>query len=79
MRMVRNVGPAKSCYRSVIDSIMGLDLIVVSPGDLEFTETRVDFVRRVDWNATAALFARGAITWVSAQHSVQTPVAVVFE
>ncbi|KAI6707284.1 hypothetical protein NL676_010246 [Syzygium grande] len=76
MRMVRNVGPAKSRYRSVINLIMGLDLIVVSPGDLEFTETsqtasyRVDFVRRVDWNATAAPFARGAITWVSAQHLV---------
>ncbi|XP_030467728.1 subtilisin-like protease 1 [Syzygium oleosum] len=85
MRTVRNVGPAKSRYRSVIDSIMGLDLIGVSPGDLEFTETnqtasyRVDFVRRVDWNATAAPFARGAITWVSVQHSVRTPVAVVFE
>ncbi|XP_030443490.2 subtilisin-like protease 1 [Syzygium oleosum] len=82
-RMVRNVGPAKSSYRMVIDHpITGLDSISVNPSALEFAEAnqtasfRVDFTR----NATATPpFAQGAITWVSARHSVRTPVAVVFE
>lgn len=85
-RTVRNVGPAKSRYiLSLIDPIMGLDSIGVSPGDLEFTEVNqtvsytVDFTRSVDWNTTATPFAQGAITWVSGQHSVRTPVAVLFE
>ncbi|XP_030467685.1 subtilisin-like protease 1 [Syzygium oleosum] len=84
-RTVRNVGPAKSHYRSVIDPIKGLDSIGVYPGDLVFTEAnqtasyRVDFTRRVGWKATATTpFAQGAITWVSARHSVRTPVVVVF-
>ncbi|KAF8039303.1 hypothetical protein BT93_B1745 [Corymbia citriodora subsp. variegata] len=84
-RTVRNVGPAKSRYRSVIEPITGLDSIAVYPSDLEFTKAnqtasfRVDFTRRVGRNATATPpFAQGAITWVSAQHSVRTPVAVVF-
>ncbi|KAI6706774.1 hypothetical protein NL676_009736 [Syzygium grande] len=82
MRTVRNVGPAKSSYRLIIDPITGLDSINVYPSALEFTEAnqtasfRVDFTR----NATATPpFAHGAITWLSAQHSVRTPVAVVFE
>ncbi|XP_030474457.2 subtilisin-like protease 1 [Syzygium oleosum] len=81
-RTVRNVGRAKSSYRMVIDPIIGLDSIVVYPSDLEFTGAnqttsfRVDFTR----NATATTpFSQGAITWVSAQHSVRTPVAVLFE
>ncbi|XP_010046741.1 subtilisin-like protease 1 [Eucalyptus grandis] len=85
-RTVRNVGPAKSRYRSVIDPILGLDSISVYPSDLEFANVnqtasfRVDFTRRVGRNATATLpLAQGAITWISAQHSVRTPVAVVFE
>ncbi|KAI6707288.1 hypothetical protein NL676_010250 [Syzygium grande] len=84
-RMVRNVGPAESHYRSVIDSIKGLDSIGVYQGDPVFTEAnqtasyRVDFTRRVGWKATAVTpFAQGAITWVSARHSVRTPVVVVF-
>ncbi|XP_048131626.1 subtilisin-like protease 1 [Rhodamnia argentea] len=84
-RTVRNVGPAKSRYKSVIDPIKGLDSIGVYPSFLEFTKAnqtasfRIDFTRRVDWDATATPFAQGAITWVSAQHSVRTPVAVVFK
>ncbi|KAI3422771.1 uncharacterized protein J3R85_011866 [Psidium guajava] len=84
-RTVRNVGPAKSHYKSVIDPIKGLDSIGVYPRFLEFTKAnqtasfRVDFTRRVDRNATVTPFAQGAITWVSAQHSVRTPVAVVFK
>ncbi|KAI6707282.1 hypothetical protein NL676_010244 [Syzygium grande] len=85
-RTVRNVGPAKSHYQSVIDPIKGLDSIGVYPHVLVFTEAnqtasyRVDFMRRVDRKATALPpFAQGAITWVSARHSVRTPVAVVFE
>ncbi|KAI6706771.1 hypothetical protein NL676_009733 [Syzygium grande] len=66
----------------VIDPITGLDSISVNPSALEFAKAnqtasfRVDFTRNV--TATPP-FAQGAITWVSAQHSVQTPVAVVFE
>ncbi|KAI6706770.1 hypothetical protein NL676_009732 [Syzygium grande] len=66
----------------VIDPITGLDSISVNPSALEFTEAnqtasfRVDFTR----NATATTpFSQGAITWVSARHSVRTPVAVLFE
>ncbi|XP_018728630.2 subtilisin-like protease [Eucalyptus grandis] len=84
-RTVRNVGPAKSHYRLVIDPIKGLDSIDVHPRDLEFTEAnqtasyRVDFTRGVDRKAAATMpFAQGTITWVSARHSVRTPVAVVF-
>ncbi|KAL3738070.1 hypothetical protein ACJRO7_019578 [Eucalyptus globulus] len=85
-RTVRNVGPAKSRYRSVIDPIKGLDSIGVHPRDLVFREAnqtvsyRVDFTRRVDRKGTAPPpFAQGAITWVSARHSVRTAVAVGFE
>ncbi|KAF8031917.1 hypothetical protein BT93_D0972 [Corymbia citriodora subsp. variegata] len=81
-RTVRNVGPAKSSYRVVIDPIKGLDSIGVYPSKLEFTKAnqtasfRVDFTR----NATSAPpIAQGAITWVSTKHSVRTPVSVVFE
>ncbi|KAI6706773.1 hypothetical protein NL676_009735 [Syzygium grande] len=81
-RTVRNVGPAKSSYRLVIDPITGLDSTNVYPSALEFTEAnqtasfRVDFTR----NATATTpFSQGAVTWVSAGHSVRTPVAVLFE
>ncbi|XP_030472490.1 subtilisin-like protease [Syzygium oleosum] len=85
-RTVRNVGPAKSHYQSVIDPIKGLDSIGVYPHVLVFTEAnqtasyRVDFMRRVDRKATAPPpFTQGSITWVSARHSVRTTVAVVFE
>ncbi|KAF8031916.1 hypothetical protein BT93_D0971 [Corymbia citriodora subsp. variegata] len=81
-RTVRNVGPAKSSYKVVIDPITGLDSIGVNPSKLEFTKAnetasfRVDFTR----NATATPpLAQGAITWVSVKHSVRTPIAVVFE
>ncbi|XP_030449146.1 subtilisin-like protease 1 [Syzygium oleosum] len=83
-RMVKNVGPAKSRYQSVVDPIKDLVSISVYPRDLVFTEAnqtasyRVDFTRRIDWKAPSP-FAQGAITWVSAQHSVRTPVAIVFE
>ncbi|KAF8029113.1 hypothetical protein BT93_E1707 [Corymbia citriodora subsp. variegata] len=81
-RTVTNVGPAKSSYKVVIDPITGLDPIGVNPSKLEFTKAnqtasfRIDFTR----NATATQpLAQGAITWVSAKHSVRTPIAVVFE
>ncbi|XP_030538066.2 subtilisin-like protease 1 [Rhodamnia argentea] len=84
-RTVRNVGPANSRYRSVIDPIQGLDSIGVYPRDLVFTKAKqtasygVDFTRRVHWKAAKMTsFAQGAITWVSAGHSVRTPVVVVF-
>ncbi|KAI6707283.1 hypothetical protein NL676_010245 [Syzygium grande] len=81
-RTVRNVGPAESHYRLVINPIKGLDSIGVYPGDLVFTEANqtasygVDFTRRVGWKATATTpFVQGTI---SARHSVRTPVLVVF-
>ncbi|KAI6707287.1 hypothetical protein NL676_010249 [Syzygium grande] len=81
-RTVRNVGPANSRYKSVIDPIVGLDSIVVSPRDLVFTKAnqtasyRVDFARKA---TSATPYGQGAITWVSAQHSVRTPVSVEFQ
>ncbi|KAF8027434.1 hypothetical protein BT93_E0362 [Corymbia citriodora subsp. variegata] len=81
-RTVRNVGPANSSYKSVIDPIKGIDSIGVSPRNLVFTKVnqttsyRVDFTRKA---TSEALNGRGAITWVSAKHSVRSPVAVLFE
>ncbi|KAL3738615.1 hypothetical protein ACJRO7_020056 [Eucalyptus globulus] len=80
-RRVRNVGPANSSYKVVIDPITGLNSIGVYPSNLEFTKVNetasfsLDFTRNK--TATPAL-AQGAITWVSAKHSVRTPVAVIF-
>ncbi|XP_030464713.1 subtilisin-like protease 1 [Syzygium oleosum] len=81
-RTVRNVGPAKSHYKLVIDPIMDHDSISVYPRELVFTKAnqtasyKVDFSRKAK---PATPFAQGAITWVSTQHSVRTPVAFVFE
>ncbi|KAK3429779.1 hypothetical protein EUGRSUZ_E01266 [Eucalyptus grandis] len=80
-RRVRNVGPANSSYKVVTDPITGLNSIGVYPSNLEFTKVNetasfsVDFTRNK--TATPPL-AQGAITWVSAKHSVRIPVAVVF-
>ncbi|KAK2631904.1 hypothetical protein EUGRSUZ_L02292 [Eucalyptus grandis] len=83
-RTVKNVGPAKSRYQSVVDPIKGPVSIGVYPRELVFTEAnqtasyRVDFTREVDSKAPSP-YVQGAITWVSARHSVRTPVAVVFK
>ncbi|KAL3738069.1 hypothetical protein ACJRO7_019577 [Eucalyptus globulus] len=84
VRFEGTVTKVSSRYRSVIDPIMGLDSIVVYPRDLVFTKEnqtasyRVDFTRRIDRKPTSeTAYAQGAIRWVSAQHSVRTPVAVV--
>ncbi|KAF8009932.1 hypothetical protein BT93_J0801 [Corymbia citriodora subsp. variegata] len=83
-RTVRNVGPVKSNYRSIVDPIKGLVSIGVYPPDLVFTEAnqtvsyRVDLTREADRKAPPPS-AQGAITWVSARHSVRTPVAVLFK
>ncbi|XP_010034346.2 LOW QUALITY PROTEIN: subtilisin-like protease 1 [Eucalyptus grandis] len=82
-RTVKNVGPAKSRYQSVVDPIKG-PVSLVYPRELVFTEAnqtasyRVDFTREVDSKAPSP-YAQGAITWVSARHSVRTPIAIVFE
>ncbi|XP_030443326.2 subtilisin-like protease 3 [Syzygium oleosum] len=81
-RTVRNVGPANSRYKSVIDPVVGLDSIVVSPRDLVFTKANQTASYRVDFTLkarSATLYGQGAITWVSAQHSVRTPVSVEFQ
>ncbi|KAF7850509.1 hypothetical protein BT93_L5430 [Corymbia citriodora subsp. variegata] len=79
-RTVRNVGPANSRYKSVIEPITGIGSIHVSPRELVFTKANqtisytVNFTRKA---STKAVNAQGAITWVSAQHSVRTAVAVL--
>ncbi|KAL3738071.1 hypothetical protein ACJRO7_019579 [Eucalyptus globulus] len=82
-RTVRNVGPAQSRYRSVIDPIKGLDLIGVQPRDLVFTKANQTASYRVDFTRSgkakpATPYAWGAVTWVSPKHSVRTPVVVRF-
>ncbi|KAF8027432.1 hypothetical protein BT93_E0360 [Corymbia citriodora subsp. variegata] len=80
-RTVRNVGPANSRYKSVIDPIKGIDSIVY-PRELVFTKANETLSYRVDFTRKATSrtpTAQGAITWVSAQHSVRTAVAVLFE
>ncbi|KAF8021110.1 hypothetical protein BT93_G1516 [Corymbia citriodora subsp. variegata] len=81
-RTVRNVGPANSRYKSVIEPIAGIGSIDVSPRELVFTKANettsytVNFTRKA---SPQAVTAQGAITWVSAQHSVRTAVAVLFK
>ncbi|KAF8027433.1 hypothetical protein BT93_E0361 [Corymbia citriodora subsp. variegata] len=81
-RTVKNVGPANSRYKSVVDPIKGIDSIGVYPRDLVFTKVNQTKSFRVDFTSKAtseALNGQGAITWVSAKHSVRIPVAVLIE
>ncbi|KAF8021519.1 hypothetical protein BT93_G1841 [Corymbia citriodora subsp. variegata] len=80
-RTVRNVGPANSRYKSVIEPIAGIGSIDVSPRELVFTKANETLSYTVNFTRQAspqAVNAQGAITWVSAQHSVRTAVAVSF-
>ncbi|KAF8041691.1 hypothetical protein BT93_A0328 [Corymbia citriodora subsp. variegata] len=81
-RTVRNVGPANSRYKSVIEPITGIGSIDVSPRELVFTKANETISYTVNFTRKAspqAVNAQGAITWVSAQHSVRTAVAVLFK
>ncbi|KAF8021521.1 hypothetical protein BT93_G1843 [Corymbia citriodora subsp. variegata] len=81
-RTVRNVGPANSRYKSVIEPIAGIGSINVSPGELVFTKANETLSYTVNFTRKAspqAVDAQGSITWVSAQHSVRTAVAVSFK
>ncbi|KAF8044202.1 hypothetical protein BT93_A2246 [Corymbia citriodora subsp. variegata] len=81
-RTVRNVGPANSRYKLVIEPIAGIGSINVSPRELVFTKANETISYTVNFTRKAspqAVNAQGAITWVSAQHSVRTAVAVLFK
>ncbi|KAF8021520.1 hypothetical protein BT93_G1842 [Corymbia citriodora subsp. variegata] len=81
-RTVRNDGPANSRYKSVIEPITGIGSIDVSPRELVFTKANETISYTVNFTKKAspqAMNAQGAITWVSAQYSVRTAIAVLFE
>ncbi|KAF8030855.1 hypothetical protein BT93_D0135 [Corymbia citriodora subsp. variegata] len=81
-RTVRNVGPANSRYKSVIEPITGIGSIDVSPRELVFTNANETISYTINFTRKASpqvVNAQGAITWVSAQHSVRTAVAVLFK
>lgn len=81
-RTVTNVGEANSTYNIEMTPIPGVD-VAVSPDSLVFTEVN----QKLTYNITFSLsstpvdedFVQGAIAWVSNNHSVRSPIAIIFQ
>nr|GMD97208.1 subtilisin-like protease SBT1.7 [Ipomoea batatas] len=82
-RTVKNVGEANSSYSVRIENVQGVD-IVVEPETLVFTETNQETTYKVRFSRSSGEiynvpFVQGAISWVSANNFVRSPVVVMFE
>ncbi|CBI34784.3 unnamed protein product, partial [Vitis vinifera] len=83
-RTVTNVGEAKASYIVKISAPQGVD-VSVKPRKLDFTQTNqkktytVTFERKDDGKTGSKPFAQGFLEWVSAKHSVRSPISVKFE
>lgn len=82
-RTVTNVGPADSSYTYKVDAPEGVD-VTVYPSEIKFSVAvqmatyTVGFHRSSGGSFTKP-FAQGSLTWVSSDHSVRSPIAVVFK
>ncbi|XP_061980159.1 subtilisin-like protease [Populus nigra] len=80
-RTVTNVGPLKSSYIAEIISPQGVDVKVI-PSAIEFGGGSSKATYSVTFTRTANVkvpFAQGYLNWVSADHVVRSPIAVIFE
>ncbi|RVX09006.1 Subtilisin-like protease SBT1.2 [Vitis vinifera] len=83
-RTVTNVGEAKASYIVKISAPQGVD-VSVKPRKLDFTQTNqkktytATFERKDDGKSGSKPFAQGFLEWVSAKHSVRSPISVKFE
>ncbi|KAI6702224.1 hypothetical protein NL676_011360 [Syzygium grande] len=82
-RTVMNVGPADSSYTCKVDAPEGVD-VTVYPSEIKFSMAvqmatyTVGFSRSSSGSVTKP-FAQESLTWVSSDHSVRSPIAVVFK
>ncbi|KAM5572672.1 subtilisin-like protease [Rosa sericea] len=83
-RTVTNVGPAKSTYELVVESPHKID-VSVQPEELTFTEVNQTMTYHVVFTAQKGAakdginFSQGYLSWVSGQHSVRSPISVIFD
>ncbi|KAF8032919.1 LOW QUALITY PROTEIN: hypothetical protein BT93_D1723 [Corymbia citriodora subsp. variegata] len=82
-RTVTNVGPADSSYTYKVDALAAVD-VTVYPSEIKFsmamqTATYTVGFRRSSGGSVTKPFAQGSLTWVSSDHSVRSPIAVVFK
>lgn len=84
-RTVKNVGPAYSTYKSEIGEPQKWGVIVnvgVTPSVLTFTEVNQTITYNVEFSTKLVgqdgSFLQGHLRWVSDNHSVYSPIAVIF-
>ncbi|KAL3743156.1 hypothetical protein ACJRO7_018454 [Eucalyptus globulus] len=82
-RTVTNVGPTDSSYTYKVDAPEGVD-VTVYPSEIKFSvavqmATYTVGFRRSSGGSVTKPFAQGSLTWVSSDHSVRSPIAVVFK
>ncbi|XP_056174605.1 subtilisin-like protease [Syzygium oleosum] len=82
-RTVTNVGPTDSSYTYKVDAPEGVD-VTVYPSEIKFstavlTATYTVGISRSSSGSVTKPFAQGSLTWVSSDHSVRSPIAVVFK
>jgi subtilisin family serine protease len=79
-RTVTNVGPFNSSYNAEIIAPQGVD-VKVTPGVIQFGEGSPKATYSVTFTRTANTnlpFSQGYLNWVSADHVVRSPIAVLF-
>lgn len=80
-RTVTNVGEAPSIYRVRVEQPQGVN-ITVKPTMLSFSNVNQKITYKVTFslldNPGSDNADQGSITWISAKHSVRSPVAVIF-
>jgi len=79
-RTVTNVGPFNSSYNAEIIAPQGVD-VKVTPGVIQFSEGSPKATYSVTFTRTANTnlpFSQGYLNWVSADHVVRSPIAVLF-
>ncbi|KAL3743159.1 hypothetical protein ACJRO7_018457 [Eucalyptus globulus] len=82
-RTVTNVGPTDSSYAYKVDAPEGVD-VTVYPSEIKFSvavqiATYTVGFRRSSGGSVTKPFAQGSLIWVSSDHSVRSPIAVVFQ
>ncbi|KAK3434486.1 hypothetical protein EUGRSUZ_D01954 [Eucalyptus grandis] len=82
-RTVTNVEPTHSSYTYKVDAPEGVD-VTVYPSEIKFSvavqiATYTVGFRRSSGGSVTKPFAQGSLTWVSSDHSVRSPIAVVFQ
>lgn len=83
-RTVTNVGPANSSYSVEVVPPKGVSVKVV-PDEISFTEKNQRATYNVSFSLenhsgnSGHLFGQGFLRWVSSNHSVRSPIAVMFK